>query len=127
MAFITTGAIIGANLAAVSLSGMSLGGTATMFGAVAAGAAIGGGVGYGAQKAVFGDKDYLGDLIPGSFKSPDMPEPTAPPPTIDIESEGIRKSAMKNISRTEQLQKLYATRGTRAEDATLGGYRQTLG
>jgi hypothetical protein len=56
------------------------------------------------------------------------PKPVAPPSmaAIDAESEGIRRTAMAKQGRTEQLQRLYATRGTRAEDATLGGYRQTL-
>ncbi len=120
-----TSAILLAGLA--TQGALAAGLTASLGTAFLTAGLAGGAAGYFGAKELTGGKDYLGDLIPGSTKGNDMPDAPAPPPAIDVESEGIRKAGMRTNARTEQLQKLYATRGTRAEDATLGGYRQTLG
>lgn len=80
-----------------------------------------------ASAATVGYTAYEGIKAIGDWLKPDVPKAPLPQPALSVESEGIRRAAMKEESRTQQLQKLYATRGNRVEDTMLGGYRQTLG
>lgn len=67
-----------------------------------------------------GSQSYDGLTI---SEMPEAPEVEAGTSEGD---EGIRKGSMLRSVKDKQTA-LYMTRGTRADDVTLGGYRQTLG
>lgn len=106
-----TGTILGAAAAASASGGMGLG----------AGAAVGGAIGSMATSI-----GYMAGMDPYGIK-PDIPDPPEPEARVDKGDEGIRRGAVTRESTKRLQSQLLRTRGSRADDATLGGYMQTLG
>jgi hypothetical protein len=88
---------------------------------------------YWAGEAVYG----AGNAIKGAMEGPEIvfpeqpvpeiPEQPKPEAPVEAGDEGIRKGSMLRESKKRALGQLYLTRGQqRADDMTLGGYRQTL-
>lgn len=107
----------GSAAAAIGAGGLLT--SAMVLGAGAAGA-------YGGYKAGDYLSHNLGDWIPGTLKTK-TPEEATPPVPVSAGEEGIRRGSMIRETNKRALTSLYLTQGqTRAEDATLGGYRKTL-
>lgn len=104
------GALLGGTALAVATGGASLG----IMAAHAAGGALVGGL--------------AGEAIGGMLEAPEVPEPVKPDAPVESGDEGIRKGEMDRQSKRRALGQIHLTRGqNRADGATFGGSRETLG
>ncbi len=141
-------AVVSSIVAGTVAAGSAIAGAAgTIGGAVATGisalgagsglaGAIGSGVAYtGASAGVStlagyaGAAAIYGGLAYGAYgaMTPDIPGAPKPPAEVQKGTEGIRRGDLQRESKKRELGALYLTRGSRADDATLGGYTKSLG
>lgn len=100
---------------------------ATAMGASSATAGVVGGVaGYGTAAAAYGTLAY-GVMSAYDAMTPTLPGMPKPEAQVQKGEEGIRRGETARAERKREVGALYLTRGSRANDSTLGGYTTSLG
>ena len=119
---------VASTIAAIGAYAASYGSlAATALGASSATAGVVGGVAaYGTAAAAYGAVAY-GAYAGMASAMPDAPATPKPEAQVQKGEEGIRRGETARAERKRELGALYLTRGSRANDSTLGAYTQALG